>query len=282
LKNIVGLKFNRLTVVGLTINNNKKYCLCVCDCGKNKTILAASVYSGHTRSCGCLQKEKAARKKIDLIGNKFGRLTVIDRAITHNRQYKWICKCDCGKEVSVFSGSLTRGLTTSCGCYQKECATANATKHGYHKTRTYNSYLNILSRCYDKKSARYYRYGGRGITVCDRWLGNGGFINFLEDIGKAPKDRQIDRINNDGNYEPENCRWATKKEQANNKSTNVFLTYSGITRTISGWAEQIGIKASCLYARKRCGWDDKRIIEVPLATKYRHDPKTGKHNAAAK
>ena len=162
-----------------------------------------------------------------MIGERFGRLVVTAHA-GHDRYgfNKWVCACDCGCEVNVLQGSLKRGLTQSCGCLNRELAADRlrkiATKHGacgqgrQNRLREYRSWEAAKRRCFNKADPKYPRYGGRGITMCDAWRND--FRVFFKDMGPSAKGLSIDRINNDGNYEPGNCRWATAKQQANNQS----------------------------------------------------------------
>lgn len=156
-----------------------------------------------------------------MINNKYGRLLVLkkdDEYLGKNSRY--ICKCDCGKEMSFFGFSLKNGNTISCGCYNKEIIT----KHGMYKTPEYSAYIQMKQRCYNPNSKRYKNYGERGIIVCHRWLES--FENFLEDMGKKPsKNHSIDRININGNYEASNCRWATDYEQRSNKQNTIIIEY---------------------------------------------------------
>ncbi len=151
----------------------------------------------------------------DLTGKKFGRLLVLKETAERGKygHIKWVCKCDCGKVKTIFGYSLTQNNAKSCGCLNKEIIT----KHGRWRTREYMSWQNAKARCNYSNSINYHNYGGRGIKMCKEW--ENSFDKFFKDMGECPKGKQLDRINNYGNYEPSNCRWATRSEQNFNRRT---------------------------------------------------------------
>lgn len=189
---------------------------------------------------------------IGLVGKKFGKLTIcsfLEPTIYPSGGVKNIalCKCDCGVNIQVILSNIKKGHTKSCGCISKE--KANGTTHGEsHKSLEYNSWIGMRNRCCYIKHNRYNLYGGRGIKVCDRWLNS--YENFLADMGRKPTPQHsIDRIDVNGNYEPSNCRWATNKEQCNNRKSNRNITYNGVTKSITYWAEHFGINIGTLRKR---------------------------------
>ena len=164
----------------------------------------------------------------DETGNRFGKLLVLKFSHKENQRTYWICRCDCGKEIIINKANVKNGHTKSCGCYNSELATERWETHGMTGTKVHRTWCQMRRRCLDKNSKNYFRYGGRGIKICDRWLES--FENFYADMGEPPSIKHsIDRINNNGNYEPSNCRWATNKQQNRNYSKNIDITIDNKT-----------------------------------------------------
>lgn len=208
-------------------------------------------------------------KPVDLTGQRFGRLVVLERAANDKwGHHKWLCRCNCEdrNEVIVAGNSLKSRRTRSCGCLLKEWATRRFTTHGHAKrgktTRTYLSWVGMIQRCRNPNDKYYKDYGGRGITVCKRWE---KFPNFLEDMGESPHRYQIDRENNNKGYSKENCRWVTSKINNRNKRNSRLITYEGKTKPVVQWAEEYNIPYQALYQRiyKR-GWSIRRALTVPI------------------
>jgi len=196
----------------------------------------------------------------NLTGKTFGLLTVIAFKETDLKNSFWECLCKCGNVKVIKGRNMTSGTAVSCGCLRKENSIKAATKHGQAgKTRTYRIWQNMLSRCFNEKSTGYYRYGGRGIKVCARWC---IFLNFFEDMGEAVGDLSINRIDNDGNYEPGNCQWATQKEQARNTSRTVLLDYQGEIKKQKELCEEFGVSYNMVRKRIKRGWNAQDAIHV--------------------
>ena len=187
-------------------------------------------------------------KARNLTGQIFGRLTVIepDTGRTTSRRKYWKCLCECGTEKSVSLGNLTSENIKSCGCLRKEIL--DKSTHGLYKIdpSVCGIWAKMVARCTKPESTSYKHYGGRGIKVCDRWL---SMENFFMDMGPRPENTSLGRIDNDGDYEPENCRWETVEQQANNKQTTRRFTHLGKTQSMSQWAKEYGIPIETLFAR---------------------------------
>ena len=207
------------------------------------------------------------------VGERIGKLVVIERAankIEVARSGKksvracWLCKCDCGNEIVASGHNLSKALsnpnstagTRSCGCLMGK----GGLKHGQSTTNSYGAWNNMIQRCTNPNQTAYASYGGRGIKVCDEWL---TFEGFIKDMGMRHKKMTLERINNELGYSKDNCKWATRKEQANNRRTNVKLEYNGSVMTISQWADKVGLKKDVLKARIERGWSVERALTTP-------------------
>lgn len=196
-------------------------------------------------------------KLVDLTGKTFGRWTVMYRADdfiepSGVKRVRYHCICSCGNEADVLAGSLTKGQSRSCGCLQREHAkSGNASRtHGKTGTRLHRIWKNMNTRCKNPNSKKYERYGGRGIKICDEWQGEDGFKRFMQWAMESSysDDLTIDRIDNDGDYTPHNCRWVCIKSQENNNSRNRKITVAGVTKTIAEWSDITGIPRATLYS----------------------------------
>ena len=211
----------------------------------------------------------AAHNKLDLRGKKFGRLVVLeDSRKRKSRRVLWNCICDCGNKVRISSKCLRNGHSQSCGCLKLEILIKRTTKHGHGRARkqtaTYRSWLGMKTRCLNPKVECYKHYGGRGITICERWM---KFENFLEDMGEKPKDLTIERLNNKDGYSPENCIWATMEIQTRNKRNNRFITFNGESHILPDWAKITGLKRETISRRIARGWTIEKALTMKLRAK---------------
>lgn len=200
---------------------------------------------------------------IDLTGQKFGRLTVIRRTESTNKNIKWVCLCECGNYTNVFGIDLKSGKTQSCGCVHSEQLTKRNYKHGLCDDPLRVVWSGLKDRCYNMNCKAYKNYGGREITVCDEWRNDFQAFYYWAMSNGYKNGLTIDRIDVNGNYEPSNCRWATMKEQANNKRNNRLITYNGKTQTITQWADETGIERRTISARISRGWNIERTLSTP-------------------
>lgn len=261
---LTGRKYGKLTVLRKTPERDAAGCVmweCQCECGTIKSFSTNVLNSGKVKTCGCGQN-----KLEDLTGKRFGRLTVIrvDKYEPSSHSTRWLCRCNCGNEKSVLASCLKAGTITSCGCYSSEQKSKRSKTHGYgNKDRLYRIWSKMKSRCYSPSDRNYHRYGGRGIEICPEWRRDFmAFRNWSIDSGYQDN-LSIDRIDNNGPYSPDNCRWTDRKVQNNNRRTNVYITYKGETHTAAEWAEITGIKEATLVMRKRNGWSDAECLEIP-------------------
>lgn len=234
---------------------------CECDCGAITTVNYKDIISGNTKSCGCYLKDHPIQL-IDLKGQYFGNLEVLERAGKLHHLTLWRCRCDCGNEIMVKSDALRKGKITACrSCIPKR---SPGYKHGDSYTRLHKIYTEMVYRYTSSKSDGYERYGARGIYICDEWKNGKNDTNgykafkqwayangYHDPLPDQPKREwlTIDRKDNDGPYAPWNCRWVTQKVQTNNTSQNVYITYKGITRTRMEWCELLGVNYDTFLGR---------------------------------
>lgn len=255
---LTGQRFGKLTVISQNLNLPKRgtttYWNCICDCGNETVATTAHLRSGDKKSCGCMRKS-------DLTGKKFGRLTVIglsDDIYTTKtgKKYRnkvYICECDCGQLVKCLGNNLSKSVTTSCGCYQKELTSKRFSIHNMRKTRLYDIWANMKSRCLNPHNKSYQSYGGRGIQICKKWeVSFSAFSEWAIASGYSD-DLTIDRIDVDGDYQPSNCRWATQEVQSNNQRKTIHIVINGETRSLKQWTNFMGWKYGTHSARYRSG-----------------------------
>ena len=263
IKDLTGNKYGKLTVLSLSNErtiHNKTICICKCDCGNIVNIISNSLQTGNTTSCGCLD-----RKVKNLVNNKYGMLTVIKYISERDSNGKvlWKCKCDCGNEVISRGESLVSGNTQSCGCLLLKRIKETQTTHGMSGSLEYYIWIEMIQRCVNPNHHAYIDYGGRGITVYDSWRNS--FSDWYAYIGPRPSDQHsIDRINNDGNYEPGNVRWSTRIEQSNNRRNNRIVLYKGKEYTRAELAREYNIDYDIIRNRLNAGWSVDVAVETPI------------------
>lgn len=267
-QDLTGRAFGRLTVLR-RVGHRGEYILwrCRCECGKEKDISAATLRNGNTNSCGCLRSPP-------LTGQRFGRYTVGVRVQKGDGRAWYEVVCDCGTTKVIGAKHLRDGTVVSCGCLAAEQTRTRSTTHGCTRLPEYKVWSGLFDRCHNPKNKDYANYGGRGITVCDRWR---LFENFLADMGPRPTTPgkwSIDRINNDGNYEPGNCRWTVTRVQCRNMRTNRIIDHNGRRLTMAGWADLLGVHQDTLYDRFRNGWAvDRALTQTFRENRRRRVPK---------
>lgn len=270
-KDLTGRIFGRLLVVAYGGRNSYKnhQWICKCDCGEIKITVTQSLVKGATRSCGCLLREMSRKsgkrpkteRVIDMTGRIICRWLVICR-MPHDkkRTTKWLCQCNCGNHKIVSGDTLPRGDSRSCGCLTVDRLRGHKffVTHGLCRSPEYATWSAMRARVQNPNTKNYQGYGGRGITLCERWE---KFENFYEDMGPRPTPQHtLDRIDNDGPYCPENCRWATVTEQAENRRSTIRLTHQGKTQSATAWAREFGVSGRRVRSRARKGMTIEEII----------------------
>lgn len=203
---------------------------------------------------------------IDLTGRTVNKLTVIKRVENVKRQPAWLCKCECGGEIRVLGHTLRSQDIADCGCGSRERRAAVRRTHGMTNTPEFKIWSLIKERCLKPNCKAWKWYGGKGITLCDRWL---KFENFYADMGPRPSEKHsVDRVDNTRGYSPDNCRWATDIQQANNRTNNVLITREGVTQTMKQWAQQLGIPYAVVKARRLSGVPDSELFAPSPRREY--------------
>lgn len=201
-------------------------------------------------------------KALELSGKQFGRWTVIEK-ISNTKPVKWACRCECGTTKEVYAQALTRGTSRSCGCYRKEFLSDLKTVHTKKPTKLYNVWNTMRRRCDNKNVKSFSDYGGRGIKVCAEW--NESFETFRDWAFESgyKEGLEIDRIDVDGNYSPDNCRWVSRQINANNKRNNHRITINGETKTLGEWCKEYGINRKTVQSRISYGWKEDESLFIP-------------------
>lgn len=264
-KNQIGEKIGMLTIVDRAENSKSGTArwICNCDCGtKGFVISRQTLMRSKYPNCGCVRK-----KNQDITGLKSGRLTAV-KCVGKDRRGSnlWLCNCECGGTSIVVAAALRAGTIQSCGCLKKEITSLTKTKHHLSRTPLYSTWQGIKDRCLNPRCKQYNDYGGRGITVCDEWLGEYGSTNFCKwslDNGYK-KGLELDRIDVNKGYSPNNCRWVSNSVQANNKRTTRFITYNGRTQSLADWCREYKLPYVTIQGRLSNDWDFERAITTPI------------------
>lgn len=268
-RDIRGMRFGQLVAiepVGVNESGSVLWKL-RCDCGNEIVRPTGLVTTGGVKSCGCL-RHKTPDRLVDLTGRRFGRWIVLCRADNKKGRTMWHCRCDCGAERDVSASNLVKGYTTSCGCAARDINTERMKTHDRSTSRLYHVYAGMKARCYNKNSPAYKDYGGRGIAICDEWLGKDGFQHFwdwayssgyVDDASHGVC--TLDRIDVNGNYEPSNCRWATLKQQARNKRNNRIVSFCGRDMPMSELSEITGVEHKVLTYRYEHGVRENELLK---------------------
>ena len=271
--NLLGKRFGYLTVVERYGNDSYGNIVwkCECDCGNIQLNTSNNLVQGKTLSCGC---RFLTEMRKEMIGKKFERLTVIEEIGRNNsRAIIWRCKCDCGAETKATTSQLKSGAIKSCGCYQRDILSGKSTSHGMSRTRIYRIWQDAKTRCNNPNTPYYFKYGGRGIKLTEQWNDFEPFMKWA--LANGYQDNlTLDRIDVNGNYEPDNCRWITNREQQFNKRTNHYLAFDGKTQTITQWAEELNMNPKTLQARiMDYHWLTEKALTTPVKARIRREKK---------
>ena len=270
-EDLTGRRFGKLLATGVAYRCKQgTYFACRCDCGGERIVAMSALKSGYAIACNTCRPRRAPAV---VAGQAFGRLTVIAEVECRKGRRHIACRCACGTEKTIALASLRRGLSKSCGCLAAELSTMRHRKHGLCGTPEHNIWMSMLQRCGDSRHKSFKNYGGRGITVCERWRLD--FSAFFADMGPRPSPtHSIDRVDNDGGYTcgrcgdcasrlvTKNCRWATPAEQQRNRRNSAWIVANGERRLASEWAADLGICRSAMTSRIA----SKRLPEEAVTT----------------
>lgn len=265
-EDLTGRRFGAWLVISRETNNlfGTPMYQCRCDCGSLKIHQTSNLLSGSTKSCGCLSYGT------DYVGQHYGRLTVLMKLKTsHGQPVILVCSCTCGNHTRVLATNVVNGRTQSCGCLNKEKARGQrfTQTHGLSRSRVYSIWAGMRQRCYNPNASNYSLYGGSGVIVCRAWKSS--FERFYKDVGDPPSPKHsLDRFPDPtGPYAPHNVRWATAKQQANNRRITQYLTFANQRLTIPEWADLTQIPVQRLRSRLSYGWPIERALTEPVKHK---------------
>lgn len=272
----IGKRFGHLTVIGeapKTHEYSNRFLL-QCDCGNIICEQPSRIIVGHKQTCGrkckiCKKMQSRPGDFLDYVGKKSGELTVVGivkESLGETRQQTMLrCICSCGNETNILPYQFKNGAIKSCG----NCRTKAGIRDGrsLRNPKLYAVWNQMIERCENENQKWYHRYGGRGIKVCTEWHNYCNFEKWVESVGGKPERMSLDRIDNDKDYCPENCRWATQKEQTRNQSRTIVIEFNGKSQSLADWADELGIKWVTLHNRYVRGWSVERMLTEPVHTK---------------
>lgn len=258
-KDSIGKIFGFLTVVKtLRFEKRSTIVLCLCKCGSYHEVRWANIRNGNSTSCGCSRRE-------DLTGKTFGYWTVLGLSEAKlGERVHFYCRCICGVERDVDADNLRSGISKSCSCRKIENLIKRRRKHGLSSTKEYIMWSDMIRRCHNPSCKSYTNYGGRGIIVCEEWRNS--FEKFYEDMGVCQKGFEIDRIDNNGNYCRENCRYVVRKHNLRNRRCNRILSHKGESKTMIEWSEIVNIPPVTIHCRIQRGWSITEALTLPIGT----------------
>lgn len=282
----IGKKYGQLTVIGESqkVHRYSNRFDFRCECGNIISEAPGRVLYGHKKSCGKYRRRNTSydleQKIKSSTGTKIGKLKILGISRKPNSGASYVkCQCDCGNIIDVLPNKLFRNQIKSCGCTKRnnellsnnKSTSSGNYRDGRSRHPLYGTWFQMIDRCENPNTNHYDRYGGRGISVCDEWHDFWKFVSWSDSVGGRPDGFTIDRIDNDGNYCPKNCRWASRETQASNKSSNRYIKFKGRSQTIHQWAAELGINEQTLANRINRGWEiEKALTLKPFVGNNQH------------